>query len=77
MRHNLFSNPTQINVFFEENKIKFKQIIKSQSISDILDDIDYNTFEIKNIFKNSLDEDTYNIVQSYINENSYLKTTWS
>ncbi len=77
MRHNLFSNPTQINVFFEENKIKFKQIIKSQSISDILDDIDYNTYEIKNIFKNSLDEDTYNIVQSYINENSYLKTTWS
>ena len=77
MRHNLFSNPTQINVVFEENKIKFKQIIKSQSISDILDDIDYNTYEIKKFFKNSLDKDTYNIVKSYINENSYLKTTWS
>ncbi len=52
MRHNLFSHPTEINVVFENNEVKLEKIIESQTIIDILEDIDYDTKEIKNILKN-------------------------
>lgn len=77
MRHNLFSHPTEINVVFENNEIKLEKILESQKIIDILEDIDYDTNEIKNILKDSLDNDTYKILNKYLNENSYLKTAWS
>jgi len=77
MRHNLFSHPTEINVVFENDKVKLEKILESQKIIDILEDIDYDTNEIKNILKNNLDNDTYKILKKYLNENSYLKTAWS
>lgn len=77
MRHNLFSHPTEINVVFENNAVKLEKILESQKIIDILEDIDYDTKEIKSILKNNLDNDTYKILNKYLNENSYLKTAWS
>ncbi len=77
MRHNLFSHPTEINVVFENNEVKLEKILESQKIIDILEDIDYDTNEIKNILKNNLDDNTYKILNKYLNENSYLKTAWS
>lgn len=77
MRHNLFSHPTEINVVFENNEVKLEKILESQKIIDILEDIDYDTKEIKDILKNSLDNDTYIILKKYLHENSYLKTAWS
>ena len=77
MRHNLFSHPTEINVVFQNNELKLEKILESQKIIDILEDIDYDTKEIKNILKKNLDKDTYKILKKYLNENSYLKTAWS
>ena len=77
MRHNLFSHPTEINVVFENNNVKLEKILESQKIIDILEDIDYDTEEIKNILKKNLDNNTYKILEKYLNENSYLKTAWS
>jgi len=77
MRHNLFSHPTEINVVFEKGKVKLEKILESQKIIDILEDIDYDTKEIKNILKKNLDTKTYKVLKKYLHDNSYLKTTWS
>ena len=77
MKHNLFSQPTEVNVVFKENEVKLEKIIESQKIIDILDDIDYDTRDIKDRLKENLDTNTYQILKKYLNENSYLKTTWS
>ena len=75
MRHNLFSHPTEINIVFKNEKVICEKILESQKIIDILEDIDYDTNEIINILKNRLDKDMYKILDKYLNENSYLKTT--
>ena len=77
MKHNLFSHPTEINIVFKNNEVICEKILESQKIIDILEDIDYDTKEIKNILKKSLDKSTYKILNKYLNENSYLKTTGS
>lgn len=77
MRHNLFSHPTEINVVFENNEVKCEKILESQKIIDILEDIDHDTNKIKKILKNNLDDETYRTLNKYLNDNSYLKTTWS
>ncbi len=77
MRHNLFSHPTEVNVVFENNEVKLEKILESQKIIDILEDIDYDTKEIKDILKQNLDDNTYKILKKYLHDNSYLKTTWS
>ncbi len=77
MRHNLFSHPTEINIIFENDTVKCEKILESQKIIDILEDIDYDTNEIKDILKNKLDDNTYKILNRYLHDNSYLKTTWS
>lgn len=77
MRHNLFSHPTEINVVFENGEVKLEKILESQKIIDILEDIDYDTKEIKEMLKNNLDNKTYKILKKYLHDNSYLKTTWS
>ncbi len=77
MKHNLFSAPTQININFDKNgDIKFNNIIESQKILDILDDIDYDTNHIKSILKQKLaNKDIWKILNNYIHDNGYLKTT--
>jgi arginine decarboxylase len=77
MRHNLFSHPTEVNIVFEENQVKLEKILETQKIIDILEDIDYDTKEIKSILKQRLDKNTYSILKSYLDQNSYLKTAWS
>lgn len=77
MKHNLFSHPTEINVVFDENHARCEKILESQKIIDILEDIDYDTREIRDILKEKLDDNTYTIIKKYLRENSYLKTTWS
>lgn len=77
MKHNLFSHPTEVTILFENGKVKLEKILESQKIIDILEDIDYDTNEMKNKLKEKLDSKTYNILEKYLNENSYLKTIWS
>jgi len=77
MKHNLFSHPTEVNIVFKDNEVILEKILESQTIIDILDDIDYDTREIKDKLKENLDTNTYKILKKYLNENSYLKTIWS
>ena len=77
-------NPLSVHVLNLENglpsanvEVVLEKILESQKIIDILEDIDYDTEEIKSILKGRLQEDIYKDLEKYLNENSYLKTIWS
>ncbi len=75
MKHNLFSSPSQFNVVFENNKMKIENFIESQSIIEIFEDLDYNKDDIlNNLMEKVKNKDLQNILDKYINDNSYLKT---
>ncbi len=77
MKHNLFSQPTQINVEFDENgEVELTNVIESQKILDILDDIDYDVNEIQSLLKQKLsNKNIWEVLKNYIHDNGYLKTT--
>ncbi|GGD38200.1 arginine decarboxylase [Malaciobacter pacificus] len=77
MKHNLFSHPTEVNVVFKNDEVILEKIIESQKVIDILEDIDYDTEEMKSILKANLKQDIFIKLEKYLNENSYLKTIWS
>ena len=77
MKHNLFSHPTEVNVVFKDGKVVLEKILESQKIIDILEDIDYNTDDMKAILRKSLSEHNYKDMEKYLSQNSYLKTIWS
>ncbi|MCT7911391.1 biosynthetic arginine decarboxylase [Arcobacter lacus] len=77
MKHNLFSHPTEVNVVFKEGEVQLEKILESQKIIDILEDIDYDTDEIKMILNKNLAPEIYTELEKYLNQNSYLKTIWS
>jgi arginine decarboxylase len=77
MKHNLFSHPTEVNIVFKDGKVVLEKILESQKIIDILEDIDYDTNEIRAILRKNLSDHNYNDIEKYLNENSYLKTIWS
>ena len=75
MKHNLFSSPSQLNVVFENNKMKIENFIESQSIIEIFEDLDYNKDDIlNNLMEKVENKDLQDILEKYINDNSYLKT---
>ncbi len=74
MKHNLFSSPSQVNVEFIENKMTLNNFIKSQSIIDIFEDLDYDIANIFNNLNNNLEDPLKSIIVSLLNDNSYLKT---
>jgi len=77
MRHNLFSSPSEVNIVFDKNGNSSQEaFLESQSIIEIFDDLDYNSSEIlENLIKNIENTKLQKIVNSYIHDNSYLKTT--
>jgi arginine decarboxylase len=77
MKHNLFSHPTEVNVVFKDGEVVLEKILESQKIIDILEDIDYDTDEIRAILRKNLNDHNYKDIEKYLNENSYLKTIWS
>jgi arginine decarboxylase len=77
MKHNLFSHPTEINIVFENGAMQLEKICESQKIIDILEDIDFDTQEIKQILSQRVNKEIYAILDNYLNDNNYLKTTWS
>lgn len=46
MKHNLFTHPTQVSIDIDEKGYEIESIIESQSIRDILEDLDYDIREI-------------------------------
>ncbi|WP_297810494.1 arginine decarboxylase [uncultured Helicobacter sp.] len=88
MRHNLFTHPTEFSVVFDEEEggYKIENLLESQTILDVLEDLDYDTKEIERSLKQRLEdskeisEDAKKEVlgQLYImlSENGYLRTVF-
>jgi arginine decarboxylase len=85
MRHNLFTHPTEATITFDDQgDYRIENIIESQNLMDVLDDIDYDTHKIAKQLKRQLEESPLiNAHQKdkllgklylYLSENSYLKT---
>ncbi len=85
MRHNLFTHPTEATIMIEDNGYKIENITESSSIIDILDDLDYDTSDIKkrlymhikesHFIKKDEKENILTILDILLRENGYLKTT--
>lgn len=83
MKHNLFTHPTEVTIVLNENGYELKNFLAAQSISDILEDLDYNTDEIsKNLNRKIENLDSlkdnekiyiFNEINSLLNDNCYLK----
>ncbi len=84
MKHNLFTHPTEATIEIDEKGYKIKNILESQSIYDILEDLDYDMKEVERKIKNNLDnienlsEKDRDIILGqiylFLNDNTYLKT---
>ena len=76
MKHNLFSSPSQVNIIFTNDEMKVESFIKSQSILDIFEDLDYDTTEIVDkLLSTTNDNNLKEKLEEYLEDNSYLKTT--
>ncbi len=88
MRHNLFTHPTEFSVVFDEEEggYRIENLLESQTILDVLEDLDYDTKEIERCLKQRL-EDNKEISddakkevlgQLYVmlSENGYLRTVF-
>ncbi|MBD5165541.1 arginine decarboxylase [Helicobacter sp.] len=88
MQHNLFTHPTEFSVVFDEEEggYRIENLLESQTILDVLEDLDYDTKEIERCLKQRLEdskeisEDTKKEVlgQLYVmlSENGYLRTVF-
>lgn len=85
MRHNLFTHPTEVTVVFnKEGGYELKDLLESQNILDVLDDIDYDIKEIERLLKQRIDEselipdderkEVMGELYLYLSENGYLRT---
>ena len=83
MRHNLFAHPTELSVEINEDSFDIDNIIESNNILQILNEIGYNKNEVINIInekiENSLKEKkeivkTKDMVEIFLKDNGYLKT---
>jgi len=75
MKHNLFSSPSQVNIIFENGIMKQDKFLKSQSIIEIFDDLDYNSQDILDkLLSSTKNENLKSILMEYIKDNGYLKT---
>jgi len=85
MQHNLFTHPTEAVIHFDEaGNYTIDNIIDSQNLMDVLDDLDYDTNELDKILKQRIQESHLTSKEEksallgklylYLSENSYLKT---
>ncbi|UPT78214.1 biosynthetic arginine decarboxylase [Sulfurovum sp. XGS-02] len=85
MKHNLFTHPTEVVINFdEEGKYTVDNLIEAQNIMDILDDLDYDTYQMDKKLKYHIEESVHlnseekrellGKLYLYLSENSYLKT---
>jgi len=85
MKHNLFTHPTEVTVEFDdEGNYCLENLIESQNIMDVLEEMNYNRNYIDNILKDLIEksnliskEEKRNFqskLNFYLSGNSYLKT---
>jgi arginine decarboxylase len=84
MKHNLFTHPTEVSVFLTKDGYELKNHIESQSVSDILEDMDYDIKEIQenlnekieksDLINNKERKHILGEIYLLLNDNGYLKT---
>ncbi len=85
MRHNLFTHPTEATVILDDSgEAKITNILESQSVMDILEDLDYDPAAIRDTLNERIESS--NLVDEkqkkhilgelylFLNDNGYLKT---
>ncbi len=83
MKHNLFARPTEATVELVDGGFEISNLVKSQSVCEIFEDLDYDVEYIKDtlrdrVFGSSQIEDkqaTVKEIYTHLKDNSYLKTT--
>ncbi len=85
MSHNMFEHPTEATIEINDNGFEIKQIIESNSILQTLESFNYNSNEILIKLKNKLAQsnfiteteksDTLAVLENYLYQNGYLRTT--
>ena len=80
MKHNLFTHPTEVTVKFDESGYRLENMVESQSILDILYDMDYDINEIQSNLKQFIatsscanKEKILETLTMLLHENNYLK----
>ena len=85
MKHNLFTHPTEATIVFDENgNYEIKNILESQSVMDILEDLDYDIHAIRDTLNQRIENSTLvdekqkkhilGELYLFLNDNGYLKT---
>jgi arginine decarboxylase len=84
MKHNLFTHPTEATIIIDDDGYKIENMLESQSISDILEDLDYDIREVQENLNERIEasdiisdkEKKYILGEIYLflNDNGYLKT---
>ncbi|WP_297576597.1 biosynthetic arginine decarboxylase [uncultured Campylobacter sp.] len=85
MSHNLFTHPTEATVTLKDDGgFEISNIIESQSVIDILEDMDYDVYEIRNTLNERIEKSTLideknkkhilGELYLFLNDNGYLKT---
>jgi len=85
MQHNLFTRPSEYIIEIDDDLYKIKNIIKSKTVLEILESLGYDKNTIATKLKNDLKtgnfittqekSDTLVKLETYINQNGYLRTT--
>lgn len=85
MKHNLFTHPTEATIIInEEGNYEIKNILESQSVMDILEDLDYDIHAIRDTLNERIENSTLvdekqkkhilGELYLFLNDNGYLKT---
>jgi arginine decarboxylase len=84
MKHNLFTRPTVTTIHITDHGYEISDMVKSASLIEILEDLNYNPLEIKEKILGKIqnsscvapDEHTtiYKKIETILEENGYLKT---
>ena len=84
MKHNLFTHPTEAVIEIYDNDYKVINLLESQSIIDIMEDLDYDIYEIQDTLNEKIEKSKLvNQTQKkqilgemylFLNDSGYLKT---
>ncbi|MDR1614371.1 MAG: biosynthetic arginine decarboxylase [Campylobacteraceae bacterium] len=84
MKHNLFTHPTEATILINNDGYEIENLLESQCILDILEDLDYDVREIQDILNDRIEESELIDEKSkkhilgelylLLNDNGYLKT---
>ncbi len=85
MKHNLFAKPTEATIVIANGDFKITNLVKSQSVLEVFEDLDYDLDFIKNSLEKQIlnsshiqnKQDMLNEINLYLNDNGYLKTIQS